>query len=700
VTIRGVVAGMLTTLAAGCAGWHPQPLPVPVSPEPIAGTEFRAGFARVDLTPPSGVGLAGSGPEGRRSTGYRTRLYASAMVLEDAGGERMAFVVVDLAHVSTNIHRLAADRLVHTVGIGADRLIVSATHTHSGPSHFYGERQYNESVSRLAGYDPRITDLIVSRIADAVSEAAAHLRSAVVGYERIRVDGVSWNRSLDPHCENGESAVHCESGDTVPTVDRSLFMLRVDEVVGGRHVPMGSFSVFPLHPTALPSLNTLLDGDTHVRIMNALADRTRARYGRPAVHLFANGAEGDVAPDIKREQCDIPVPGVFDPVPMPRGPGELVDFLETDPARVRHCVTHGVDEAHRIADLVTDRAFDLYVGLEDSLSVPGAIRRSFTTEWLPGHDSLCAAPEAGSSTAAGADSVITRIRGWRWIVPGLLPPLGLEEGGKAVQGGTGCQRPKRTLLGAVQTLLVVGENGLPKNAQITAVRLDSLLLGAVPAEVTTVAGFRMRRSMAEGFGGPVGDTVLIGLANGFLQYVTTEEEYQLQHYEGGSTLYGPGTAAFLGRRLSELTRTIATGVAHSPPGYVGPITAYPGDPVEIVPSPRVVDSAAGADATIKAACDVAAFTAEWEDLPPGRIFPRDTSSWVVIQRVRGSDTTEVAKDGDGRLEISAVKPRGKNRYLWRAWWLGQAGDSLTLLRRGERPWGMRRSPAITCPRSR
>ncbi len=499
---RGVIAGTLVALAAACAKWDPQPLPVPVSPEPAGGTEFKAGFARVDLTPPPGVGLAGSGPEGRRSTGYRTRLYASAMVLEDAGGERIAFVVVDLTHVSANIHRLAAERLVHTVGIGADRLIVSATHTHSGPAHFYGERQYNENASRVAGYDPRITDLIVSRVADAVSEAATHLRSAVVGYRRIQVDGVSWNRSLKPHCENRESAAHCESGDKGPTVDRSLFMLRVDEVVGGRHVPMGSFSVFPLHPTALPSLNTLLDGDTHVRIMNAMSDRTQARYGRPAVHLFANGAEGDVAPDIKREQCDIPVPGVFDPVPMPRGPGELVDFLETDAARVRHCVTHGVGEAQRIADRVSDRAFELYVGLEDALSAPRAIRRSFTTDSLPNHGGLCEAPEAGSATAAGADSVITRIRGWRWLLP--FVPLGLEEGGKAVKRRADCQRPKRTLLGPIQTLLVVGEHGLPKNAQITTVRLDSLLLGAVPAEVTTVAGLRMRRSMAEGFGGPGG----------------------------------------------------------------------------------------------------------------------------------------------------------------------------------------------------
>lgn len=35
--------------------------------------------------------------------------------------------------------------------------------------------------------------------------------------------------------------------------------------------------------------------------------------------------------------------------------------------------------------------------------------------------------------------------------------------------------------------------------------------------------------------------VLAGLSNVYADYITTYEEYQVQRYEGGSTIYGPHT---------------------------------------------------------------------------------------------------------------------------------------------------------------
>src|SRR5947209_5032075 len=106
------------------------PLPAPVSPAPRPSGPggLKAGFGRADITPAPGVGLAGNGPEGRRSTGWRFHLYARALVLEDPAGERIAFLVADLAHVSPNLHRWTAERIVGSTGIGADRLVISATH--------------------------------------------------------------------------------------------------------------------------------------------------------------------------------------------------------------------------------------------------------------------------------------------------------------------------------------------------------------------------------------------------------------------------------------------------------------------------------------------------------------------------------------------------------------------------------------------
>ena len=179
---------------AGCFHWYEQPLPVPLSeqPKPVPSGRLRAGFGRADITPPPGVGLSGYGPEGKRAAGYRLRLYARALVLEDRAWEKVAILVADLGHVSPNLHRLTAERIRESTGIGADRLIISATHTHAGPGHHYAEREYNQGNSQVSGYDPAMVDFLVSRFARALLDEGVYVKGfffPVVprGQSRIRV---------------------------------------------------------------------------------------------------------------------------------------------------------------------------------------------------------------------------------------------------------------------------------------------------------------------------------------------------------------------------------------------------------------------------------------------------------------------------------------------------------------------------------
>src|ERR1044071_8356094 len=106
-------------------------------PRPAAAPGLEAGLARVDITPPPGVGLAGNGPEGRAARGYRAVLYARVLVLADGGGNRLAIVVADLPLSSVLLHRRVAELTRRTDGIGADRLVIAATHTPAGPRPFF-----------------------------------------------------------------------------------------------------------------------------------------------------------------------------------------------------------------------------------------------------------------------------------------------------------------------------------------------------------------------------------------------------------------------------------------------------------------------------------------------------------------------------------------------------------------------------------
>jgi len=73
----------------------------------------------------------------------------------------------------------------------------------------------------------------------------------------------------------------------------------------------------------------------------------------------------------------------------------------------------------------------------------------------------------------------------------------------------------------------------------------------------------------------VDDALVVSLTNGFLEYVTTADEYTAQFYEGASTLYGPHTATMLAKAVGGLVRTLSSGDSLS--GRVAPpVTARPG----------------------------------------------------------------------------------------------------------------------------
>ncbi|KAG7126283.1 Neutral ceramidase like protein [Verticillium longisporum] len=66
--------------------------------------------------------------------------------------------------------------------------------------------------------------------------------------------------------------------------------------------------------------------------------------------------------------------------------------------------------------------------------------------------------------------------------------------------------------------------------------------------------------------------VLGGPANSYTHYITTQEEYSIQRYEGASTLYGPHTlAAYIDRTIHFLPYLSANHDTQSPAQETGPL---------------------------------------------------------------------------------------------------------------------------------
>ena len=669
----------LALVAAGCIAYHQLPLPRDTSarPEPPSPAGLRAGFGRADITPPPGVGLAGNGPEGRRAAGYRVRLYARALLLEDSTGERVAFVVADLPQVTPNLQRLTARCISDSTGIGADRLVIAATHVHAGPGHFYAERQYNQSASRVEGYDSMMVEFLVSRFARAVLDAQRDLRAARVAWGATAVWGHTRNRSYEAFLR--DKPEWTPPAPVTPGLDPAhravnplWTLLRVDQRGRGAdsaYRPAGALSVFALHGTADAPENELLDAGIHGIIERGLERHVDSLSRRGAgYHLVANGAEGDVSPDWPAQsRCGPPMLRPTLSPGGPRTPPAPWEWRDPAPAWMGLCLAAARRYVNAAGDSLAARAAALFDSLGPGLRGDLHIGVAFRTLRLKGDPRLCPYPEAGSSTVGGAEDGRTRLYGWRLF--GIFP-LGLEEGGHAIRRNPhDCQREKRVVLGRVQRWLV-GKHGLPEVAQLSVIRLGDLLLGVVPAEVTTRAGAQIERAMADSArvsGLTPRAATIVGLANGYMQYVTTDAEYGEQAYEGGSTLYGPNTAAVLAVELGRLAATLARSGA-SPVNRVEQIDAYPGKSETILP--RHTAGPAPERVTrvvLSQVCAGDTLVVRWRDLHPGRLVPAD-GPVLRIERLAGDGWDVAAWDGDRELEIRAVRSLGRRGYAWEARW--------------------------------
>ena len=103
----------------------------------------------------------------------------------------------------------------------------------------------------------------------------------------------------------------------------------------------------------------------------------------------------------------------------------------------------------------------------------------------------------------------------------------------------------------------------PKSQQpplpIGVAKIGQLAIVFVPSEVTTMSGRRMRDTVQPLLGDEVTEVVIAGYSNDYSGYITTPEEYAVQQYEGGHTLFGPWTLPAFRQELGRLARALADG---------------------------------------------------------------------------------------------------------------------------------------------
>lgn len=253
--------------------------------------ELLAGVAGGEVTPAVGVPLAGYGgrlnkglPElnpftpntlFRASTGVKDPIEAQALALEQ-DGERLVVVALDAIGVERAIVTdLARAVRLRGLDLPEERLVLCASHTHSGPGAL--SRRPLWALTAVDAFHRPTHRKLIDALAGLVVKAWEARRPAALGWGEAEVPGVSRNRRA------GKSSQRVKETD----VDPRLRLVRLDGVDGK---PLAAVVSYAIHPTCLGEDNTQFSAD----VAGAIRRETAKRLGCPV--LFLNGCEGDVAP--------------------------------------------------------------------------------------------------------------------------------------------------------------------------------------------------------------------------------------------------------------------------------------------------------------------------------------------------------------------------------------------------------------------
>ena len=99
----------------------------------LFAADYKAGVARVVITPGQSIYLSGYANRNRPSDGVIHDLWAKALAIEDAQGGRTLIVTTDIIGLPRALSELIAARAQKQYSLDRARLVLNSSHTHTGP---------------------------------------------------------------------------------------------------------------------------------------------------------------------------------------------------------------------------------------------------------------------------------------------------------------------------------------------------------------------------------------------------------------------------------------------------------------------------------------------------------------------------------------------------------------------------------------
>ncbi|MCR3719491.1 MULTISPECIES: neutral/alkaline ceramidase [Prauserella salsuginis group] len=455
------------------------------------------------------VGLMGYGRIDQQAAGLHNRQRSRAFVIADREtNERVLLIVVDAPMIFNSVRQEVLRRLAERYGdtYTERNVMLTATHSHAAPGGHSHHLLYNLTT---LGFHRKTFEAVTSGIVESAERAHADLAPASLTLTHDELTDASANRSRTAFDRNPDG----DKAHFPDAVDPQTSLLRIER--DGR--PVGAINWFPVHATSMSGDNRLVSSDNkgYAAYRWERQDTDVDYRGEPApefVSAFAQTNAGDLTPNLD--------------LTPPTTPEDFGRTTANGEKQYRAAKRQLTAKGANLAGGVDSRL--VHINLSDV-----EVRPEFTGD---GRTHRTCSPAVGAAMAAGSVEDGPAFPGFDEGENPLWDRVSHSVLYRASPELKECQAPKGVFapVGAMNKVYPWVQEIVP----VQLVRVGELYLIGVPGEVTITAGLRLRRTVAEAVGADLRNVLVAGYANSYFHYLTTPEEYDVQHYEGGSTLFG------------------------------------------------------------------------------------------------------------------------------------------------------------------
>jgi neutral ceramidase len=549
-------------------------------------TAFQFGAAKTDITGPAGgkIHMGNESPE-NYSIGIHIRQYArSFIVASPCNGKRVVMAITDTGMLFESVRKAVLDRIAADPDLGPlyneNNVMMSATHTHSTPG---GQAHFTAYNALRLGHDPQSFKITVDGLFNSIKQAHDNLNAdpqiGSIAMNLGELTGANKSRAITAYMQNSETerALYQDNLGNDVTTPRLMTLLKFQHYDG---TSVGSMNWFAVHPTsdALSEygLGAIPISGDNKGYAAYLFERFMQPHNPGFIASFMQSDEGDAFTqmwfdnDEKRAQQNAFLPpDEPSPVTVANGQKQLLKAL-TLFADAKQQLSGPIDYRFGYVQMDQVEITDPVVldSLQHSAALDGEPKRTCNPAMGVSF------PAAGHGAQPGEPGLITEA-GVTCKDPDLAQLLA-DEFRQAAGGNiptnlfaatVGCNIGSLPGLNlechAEKPILLIF--GAPANASATVVpfqlfRLGNLAVVGLPWEITTMAGRRIRDTLIDVLKEDGVDHVVItGLANDYVSYLTTREEYALQMYEAASNQFGPWSLAAVQQETRRLALDMVNG---------------------------------------------------------------------------------------------------------------------------------------------